>query len=175
MIICSIVIIINSVLTLQVSTANKLSRANFFLNRVKHTLSPRALKSLYISFFHSHLLYCATIYSCTSQGNINTLFKQQKKAIRHISGAQHLEHTAPLFEQHRILPLDKVITHAKATFMHSIYYQYAPSSFADTWSTLSQLQPELNLRTLITSISAFLGLNSSKSSLFTLYLPPGMI
>ena len=30
--------------------------------------------------------------------------------------------------------------------MHSIYYQYAPSSFADTWSTLSQLQPELNLR-----------------------------
>jgi hypothetical protein len=126
--------------------SNKLSRANFFLNRVKHTLSPRALKSLYLSFFHSHLLYCATIYSCTSQGNIATLFKQQKKAIRHISGAQYLDHTAPLFEHHRILPLDKIITHAKATFMHSIFYNYAPNSFTDTWSTLAQLQPELNLR-----------------------------
>jgi hypothetical protein len=116
------------------------------LNRVKHTLSPRALKSLYLSFFHSHLLFCATIYSCTSQGNIAILFKQQKKAIRHISKAQYLDHTAPLIEHHRILPLDKIITHAKATFMHSIFYHYAPNSFTDTWSTLAQLQPELNLR-----------------------------
>ncbi len=40
----------------------------------------------------------------------------------------------------------KIIIHAKATFMHSIYYQYAPNSFTDTWSTLAQLQPEMNLR-----------------------------
>ena len=30
--------------------------------------------------------------------------------------------------------------------MHSIFYNYAPNSFTDTWSTLAQLQPELNLR-----------------------------
>ena len=126
--------------------SNKLSRANFFLNRVKHTLSPKALKALYLSFFHSHLLYCTTIYSCTSQTNIATLFKQQKKAIRNITGAQYLEHTASLFEHLRILPLDKIITQAKATFMHSIFYDYAPASFSDTWHTTRQLNPELNLR-----------------------------
>jgi hypothetical protein len=34
----------------------KLARSLFFLNRVKNTLSPKALKLLYTSFFHSHLL-----------------------------------------------------------------------------------------------------------------------
>ncbi len=27
--------------------------------------------------------------------------------------------------------------------IYSIFYQYAPGSFTDTWSTLAQLQPEL--------------------------------
>jgi hypothetical protein len=49
---------------------SKLSRACFFINRAKHTLSPKALKTLYTSFFHSHLLYCTNIYSSTSQNDI---------------------------------------------------------------------------------------------------------
>ncbi len=129
----------------------------------------------YLSFFHSHLLYCATIYSCSSQSNINNLFKQQKKAIRNISGAQYLDHTAPLFEQLKILPLDKVIIHAKATFMHSIYYQYAPNSFTDTWSTLAQLHPEMNLRNSHNFYLSFPRIELFKRPHYTLYLPPGMI
>ncbi len=37
---------------------------------------------------------------------------------------QYLDHTAPLFEQLRILPLDKVIIHAKATFMHQSFHYF---------------------------------------------------
>jgi len=125
---------------------SKLSRAIFFLNRVKHTLTPTALKSLYTSFFHSHLLYCANIYSCTSQTNINKIFLQQKKAIRIITKSNFTAHTEPIFTRLHILPLDKILTQAKLTFMHSIYYDYAPSSFSGTWQTLAQRTPELNLR-----------------------------
>jgi sarcosine oxidase/L-pipecolate oxidase len=125
---------------------SKLSRAIFFLNRVKHTLTPTALKSLYTSFFHSHLLYCANIYSCTSQTNINKIFLQQKKAIRIITKSNYTAHTEPIFTRLHILPLDKILTQAKLTFMHSIYYDYAPSSFSGTWQTLAQRTPELNLR-----------------------------
>jgi hypothetical protein len=125
---------------------SKLSRSIFFLNRVKHTLSQKALKSLYTSFFHSHLLYCTNIYSCTSQSNINRIFLQQKKAIRIITNSSYNAHTAPLFERLHILPLEKVITQAKLTFMHTIYYEYAPASFTDTWQTQAQRNPELNLR-----------------------------
>jgi hypothetical protein len=34
----------------------KISGSIFFINRAKHTLTPKALKALYTSFFHSHLL-----------------------------------------------------------------------------------------------------------------------
>jgi sarcosine oxidase/L-pipecolate oxidase len=125
---------------------SKLSRSIFFLNRVKHTLTPKALKSLYNSFFHSHLLYCTNIYSCTSQTNLNRIFLQQKKAIRIITNSSYTAHTDPLFTKLHILPLDKIITQAHLTFMHSIYYNYAPPSFSDTWQTKSQRNPELNLR-----------------------------
>jgi hypothetical protein len=117
---------------------SKLSRACFFINRAKHTLSPKALKTLYTSFFHSHLIYCTNIFSCTSQTNITTIFKQQKKAICILAKADYLEHTASLFESLCILPLEKIILQAKATFMHSIFYNYAPPSFNDTWTTYAQ-------------------------------------
>lgn len=125
---------------------NKLSRSIFFLNRVKNTLSAKALKSLYTSFFHSHLLYCANIYSCTSQSNLNKIFLQQKKAIRIITKSGYNDHTAQLFEQFNILPLEKIITQEKLSFMHSIYYNYAPTSFTDTWITQIQRNPDTNLR-----------------------------
>jgi len=113
---------------------------------VKHTLTPKALRSLYISFFHSHLLYCTNIYSCTSQTNLTKIFLLQKKAIRIITQSSYTAHTNPLFSRLHILPLEKVITQAKLTFMHSIYYETAPSSFTDTWQTLAQRNPDLNLR-----------------------------
>jgi hypothetical protein len=45
-----------------------------------------------------------------------------------------------------ILPLEKVITHAKLSFMHTVYYGTAPTSFNNIWQTQAQRHPELNLR-----------------------------
>jgi hypothetical protein len=125
---------------------SKLSRACFFINRAKHTLSPRALKTLHTSFFHSHLLYCTNIFTSTSQTNITTIFKQQKKAIRILANSDYHAHTAPIFESLCILPLDKIILQAKVTFMHSIFYNYAPPSFNNTWTTHAQRNLNHELR-----------------------------
>jgi hypothetical protein len=116
----------------------------FFINRPKHTLSPKALKILYTSFFHSHLLYCTNVYTCTSQAT--TIFKQTKKTIHIITGANYLDHTAPLMERTDILPLEKIITYSTAIFMHSVYYEYAQASFENIWTTNAQQHPDLNLR-----------------------------
>jgi hypothetical protein len=97
-----------------------LSRAFFFINRAKNILSPKALNTLYTSFFHTHLLYCTNIYACTSETNTTAIFRQQKKVIRILAKADCLEHTAPLFESLSILPLEKIIRQARVTFMHSI-------------------------------------------------------
>jgi hypothetical protein len=69
---------------------SKLSKACFFKNRAKHILSPKALKTLYTSFFHTYLLYCTNIYACTSETNITAIFRQQKKAIRILAKADYI-------------------------------------------------------------------------------------
>jgi hypothetical protein len=113
--------------------AAKLSRSLYLLNRVKHFVPDSSLKKLYFSLFHSHLLYCINILSCTSQSNLNRIALLQKKAIRIISRAQYNAHTIPLFLINKILPLDKLILLHRLLFMHSIAYEYAPVTFASTW------------------------------------------
>ncbi len=43
-------------------------------------------------------------------------------------------HTTPLFAQLQILPYELMVKQAKLLFMHSIEYEYAPSSFQGIWT-----------------------------------------
>jgi hypothetical protein len=86
---------------------------------------------LYFSLFHSHLLYCSNIYSCTSLANLNRISILQKKSIRIITGSGRYAHTEELFLNNRILTFEKIILLNKLLFMHSIAYNYAPQSFVN--------------------------------------------
>ncbi len=116
-------------------TTAKLSRALYLLKRVKHFVSPGAMRKLYFSLFHSHLLYCINILSCTSQTNITRILIMQKKAIRTVTNAPYNAHTNPLFLELNVLPFDKLITLNRLLFMHAIAYNYAPKTFDNTWIT----------------------------------------
>jgi hypothetical protein len=76
-------------------------------------------KMLYFAMVHSHIVYCINIYSCANTSSLNRLRKKQKEAIRIISNAGFREHTAPLFAQLSILPLDHLIKLHILKFMHS--------------------------------------------------------
>jgi hypothetical protein len=52
-------------------------------SRSKNFIPSRALKTLYHSLFHCHLMYCPIITSCSSPANIEKLFKIQKKGHPH--------------------------------------------------------------------------------------------
>ncbi len=84
------------------------------------------MRKLYFSLFHSHLLYCINILSCTSQTNITKILTMQKKAIRIVTNAPYNSHTNPLFLEINVLPFDKLITLNRLLFMHAIAYNYAP-------------------------------------------------
>jgi len=58
---------------------SKISKGIYLLNRVKNILPKKALKSLYFAYVHSHLTYCPIILSCSSNSDINTISKLQKK------------------------------------------------------------------------------------------------
>jgi hypothetical protein len=115
------------------SLLTKLSRSLFFLKRAKNILPQAALKLLYYSMFHSHLLYCTNIISITNQSNLNKISLLQRKAIRIITNSEYNAHTDPLFLNLGILPFDKIIYLNKALFMHSVEYSYNIDSFNNIW------------------------------------------
>ncbi len=125
---------------------NKLAKSIFTLNQSKNFLTPRALKTLYFSLVHSHLLYCINIVSCTSQSNLNRILKLQKKAIRIISNANASAHMEQLFLNHNILSFDKLITQGRLHLMHSIINEYCPDSFLNIFNNNASRNNGHNLR-----------------------------
>ena len=124
----------------------KLSKANFCIRRINQKISTKALRCLYFAMFHSHLLYCINIYSCTSAKNIKKITVLQKKAIRLINKEKNNTHTEQLFQKSLILPFEKLILQSKLTFMHSICYSYAPQTFLNTFPINNNVNV-YNLRT----------------------------
>ena len=125
---------------------SKLSKALFCINRIKNFVPQKTLKTLYFSLFHSHLLYCPIIASCTTKTNLEKIFIMQKKAIRSITHSKSHTHTEPLFSSLKILPYHKIIYKSQLLFFHSIHNKYAPSSFTNTWQKNSERTPSYALR-----------------------------
>jgi hypothetical protein len=88
---------------------SKISKSLFCINRIKNFINQETRKTLYCAVVHSHLVYCINVYSCANSTSINKLKIKQKEAIRIISNAGYRDHTAPLFAQLKILPLDQLI------------------------------------------------------------------
>ena len=114
----------------------KLTKALFILRRAKNVLTPTALKALYYSTFDCHLTYGNQIYSCADPGSLKGLKILQKKAIRCISNASYNAHTAPLFKNLNIMPLDVTIKYNKLQIMYDFINQRLPRSFDNRWYTV---------------------------------------
>ena len=117
----------------------KLSKSLFVLRRCQKILNPEAMRSLYYSTFHCHLIYGIIAYSSTYDSLINDVFKQQKKAIRCISNAKYNSHTGSLFKRWGILPFPALIDYFKLNFMYLYLKDLQPKSFRiDNYWTLNR-------------------------------------
>lgn len=143
--------------------SRKLSSAIYFIRTAKNILSQKALKSIYYSLFHSHLIYGIHSWSSASQEPVNKIFRLQKKAIRLINNTAYNAHTESLFKTNGILPLPLLIQYFKLQIMQQYINGFLPTQFNNTWITN---QARLNLVSN-TGHSRFLLRNSED-----LYLPP---
>ena len=84
------------------------------------------------------------MWSCTAKCNLEGVIRIQKKAIRIISGSRYNAHTANLFKQLEILPLEQLILFTKLNFMYDYLNEKLPKSFANTWNRNN----DLNRRTI---------------------------
>ena len=125
---------------------NKVSKSLYIINRVKNFLPAKTLVTLYFALIHSHLSYCSSIYGCATKTSLTKLQLKQKKAIRIISKSTYHAHTAPLFKNLKILPLENLITYSQLKFMHNFYNNNIPLSFTEMWVTNRSRNPQINLR-----------------------------
>jgi hypothetical protein len=116
--------------------SKKLSSALFSLRSVRNLLPPNALKTLYYSLFHCHLVYAIEIWSSCSPSTLQPLISKQKAAIRIISSKKYNDHTEPLFKELNILPLPDLITLFNLKLFHSFVHKYIPIAFENSWWTV---------------------------------------
>jgi hypothetical protein len=125
---------------------SKIAKSLYVINRVKNTLPKDSLVTLYFALIHSHISYCTSVYGSATPTSMSKLIVMQKKAIRIICNAPSRAHTAPLFKELKILPLEKLIIYSKLKFMHNFVHQKLPFSFNETWLKNIERNPRLNLR-----------------------------
>jgi hypothetical protein len=114
---------------------SKVSRALYTLRSVKNILTKNALKSLYYSLIHCHLIYAIPIWSICNQQLKKDVFLKQKIAIRIIQGQKYNDHTEPSFKALKILPLPDLCEFFALQFMQRFTQNFLPTIFNDTWIT----------------------------------------
>ena len=88
--------------------SKKLARTCGIFFRMRHCVTPEALKLLYYSLFNSFLFYGIVIGGLTHSSMLDCLFKVQIRVIRAISFKDRYTHTTPLFYELKILKLHDI-------------------------------------------------------------------
>ena len=116
--------------------ANKLSRVNGILCRLKHSLPTNILKTIYCALFLPHLYYGICTWGFATHSQTNRLIKLQKKAVRNISKSKYNAHTAEIFKMLNIHTIPDVL---KLTCI-KIYYRYTHNTLPNYFVNLFQPQ-----------------------------------
>jgi hypothetical protein len=101
---------------------SKISSSIYAINRVKHIIPKKYLRTLYFTMIYPYLTYCIPIWGSTYNVHKNKLVTIQKRIVRIISGAKYNDHTNMLFCQLHILKLDDIyrLQVAKLVFKHKL-------------------------------------------------------
>ena len=107
----------------------KLSSSIYIINRIKNHLPHKALKDIYYTLIHSHLIYGNTAWGASSQ--IEHLFKIQKKAIRLINRKTFRAHTDPIFKRENVLKIHDLYKLHSALLIYDYKHNKLPISFTN--------------------------------------------
>ena len=97
----------------------KLSRMNGIFSKIKDDIPAKALRVIYFSLFHCHLLYGLPFWSSVAKTHFQKTTTAQKKAIRHITKSGSREHCKPLLKKMSILSLDDLKKYEMAKLIYN--------------------------------------------------------
>ena len=109
------------------------------INRIKHLLDRKTLLLVINSFVFSKLQYCSTVWSNTSNSNIDKLQKVQNFAGRIILGLRKYDHISDGLRSLKWLPIIEKLILNYATMMHKCINKLVPDYLADMFKLRSQV------------------------------------
>ena len=110
------------------NVANKISRHNGMLNRVKHMLPPCSLRLLYHSFIQPHIQYALPAWGGCSAQNKKRIVSIQKRAIRTITKSYINAHTEPRMKKLGLLKFDDLYKTECTSLVHDCVHGNAPTN-----------------------------------------------
>jgi len=122
----------------------KISSALYVLRKAKNFLTKNAIKLLYYSLIHSHIIYAIQVWSSCSPALISKIYKLQKQCVRIINRSKYNAHTEPIFKSLNILPVPDLILFFRIQFMQKFSFGLLPKSFTSTWTTFAARNLNLN-------------------------------
>lgn len=125
--------------------ANRISRNNSAINRVKKLLPSSSLKILYSSLILPHLQYGLAAWGGCSGQNKKRIINVQKRAIRTVSKSYMTSHTEPRMKAMGILKLEELYKQQCTTFVHDVMNNRAPAAMKDLIA-LGRGTTQINLR-----------------------------
>ena len=111
--------------------ANKISRNNSLINRMKNFLPPSSLKLLYNSFIQPHIQYGQAVWGGCSGQNKQRIITIQKRAIRTVTKSFHLAHTEPRMKKMQLLNFDDLYKQQCILLCHDCINGRAPQQIAN--------------------------------------------
>ena len=117
----------------------KIARGIGILHKGKTFFNSSTLLTLYNAFVYPYFNYCITVWGSTFQSYLDPLVKLQKKAIRIISGSARAAHTAPLFQELKILTIPKLLVYSTQLFM--FHYGELPTIFKGFYTHKRNIHP----------------------------------
>ena len=109
--------------------ANKVSRTNGIISRLKNVLPTNILRMIYAALFQPHLNYGITTWGFAPDSAINRIVKLQKKAIRNISKAKYNAHTSELFKKLNLAKFEDILKLNCIKFLYKYENNLLPKYF----------------------------------------------
>ena len=95
-----------------------LRRHTGILYKIRDNLPIKSRIDYYYAFIHPYLAYNTIIWGSTYLTHLQPLIRQQKRTIRTIANAGFIDHTEPLFKQHKILKVQDLYNFQLGTYMY---------------------------------------------------------
>ena len=106
----------------------KVSRCTGILNKAKSILSTKILNSLYSRLVEPHFTYCVEVWGNTYRSYLQSLYRNQKRAMRIVCKSSYLCHSADLFKKLEVLYLFHLVKYKTAIFMYKVFYNLVPAN-----------------------------------------------